>query len=504
MPDIEDKLNKDERLYSQMVNEVEEYAIMLLDKEGNVLSWNKGAEKITGYKRKETLGKNFRIFYTSEDQQVKLPEALLDMAKMNGKAINESWCCRKDGSMFRSSTSITTLYDNNNHIIGFSSITRDLTERFEAEEKLKKSERLLHSILLNIPGSLIMIVDRNHKVIMAEGDIKEKSMLAKPGFSENLSLEMLKDAYSFATPFYENALSGDRFSIERSTKYANLLIHFVPLRDSSDNVEYALIVALDITKIKEAEKRILKLNHMLEKKVKKKTAQYEEINKELEAFAYSVSHDLRAPLRSINGYSRIILEDYAHKLDDYGQNVIQSIIRNVGKMGDLIEDLLAFSRLGKKSLQITVVNMNDIVRSILDDNYDLGETGTIKFNIKDLLPVSGDQTLLKQVWVNLISNAVKYSGTKPIAEVEIGSSENGNCTTYYVRDNGVGFDMQYYDKLFGVFQRLHGQKEFEGTGVGLAIVQKIIKHHGGKIWAEGKVGQGAIFYFSLPKFNENL
>ena len=222
---------------------------------------------------------------------------------------------------------------------------------------------------------------------------------------------------------------------------------------------------------------------------------------ELEAFSYSVSHDLRAPIRAINGYTQILVEDHAALIDDDGQSVLQAIIHNSRKMGLLIDDLLAFSKLGRKQVSSESINMNALLNGIINDiTFDNGDTIPV-FDIETIEPAFGDAALIKQVWINLVSNAIKYSKYKPEIRIKISSYAEKDRIVYCVKDFGAGFDMEYYDKLFGVFQRLHSQEEFDGTGIGLAIVQKIINRHHGTVWAESKLDQGATFYFSLPNIN---
>ena len=251
-----------------------------------------------------------------------------------------------------------------------------------------------------------------------------------------------------------------------------------------DGIPCLFSVSIDITHRKKAEDELLI------------------VNKELEAFTYSVSHDLRAPLRAINGYAKIIQEDYASTLQEDGMASLNAIMKNSRKMGELIDDLLAFSRLGRKVVELTEINMLSLVTAVKEEELKAKtSTNEIECTILDILPALGQPALIRQVWVNLISNAVKYSNHKPKIIIEIGSKLIDNRVVYYVKDNGAGFDMQYYDKLFGVFQRLHSQEEFEGTGIGLAIVKKIINRHNGSVWAESKVNEGACFFFSLLPIN---
>lgn len=252
-----------------------------------------------------------------------------------------------------------------------------------------------------------------------------------------------------------------------------------------------------------SEEELRRLNSELEQRVQERTRELEEANKELESFSYSVSHDLRAPLRAVDGFSRILLEDYGGKLDEDGKRVLDVICSNTQNMGRLIDDLLAFSRLGRKPIEPAPIDMRDLADDVFQQ-LKFGLTDQkIQFKLAPLPGTTGDPALIRQVFVNLLSNAAKYSKPRAEAVIEVnGRAENGDCV-YYVKDNGVGFDMTYAQKLFGVFQRLHSVEEFEGTGVGLAIVQRIVHRHGGRVWAEGKVDEGATFYFSLPKENKH-
>jgi len=247
-----------------------------------------------------------------------------------------------------------------------------------------------------------------------------------------------------------------------------------------------------------AEEEIQDLNEKLEQKVIERTAQLDSANKELEAFAYSVSHDLRAPLRAIEGYSRFVLEDYAEKLDDEGKRLLNIIRTNIQKMDQLITDILGLSRVSRKGMKLSRIDMTMLVNSIYHETASPEIQEKFIFSVEPLPEAFGDPTLIRQVWANLISNAIKYTMPKEERRIEIGSRSESGMNVYYIKDTGVGFNPDYTHKLFGLFQRLHKAEEFEGTGVGLAIVQRVILRHGGKVWAEGKLNEGATFYFSLP------
>lgn len=242
----------------------------------------------------------------------------------------------------------------------------------------------------------------------------------------------------------------------------------------------------------------IQLIEELEKRVENRTRQLQEANKELEAFSYSVSHDLRAPLRAIDGFTRILTEDHESALDDDGRRLCGIIRENTRKMGKLIDDLLTFSRLNRYEMQASQIDMKTMANSIYHEVANEEMRERIDFFIDDIKPAMGDPTMIRQLWTNLISNAVKFSSKKEKAIIKVSGNQQNGFYEYNISDNGVGFDMKYVDKIFGVFQRLHSSREFDGTGVGLAIVQRIVYRHRGKVRAEGVVDHGATVYFSLP------
>jgi len=269
-------------------------------------------------------------------------------------------------------------------------------------------------------------------------------------------------------------------------------------RDDTGRVYRSVGMVQDMTESKLYELEIHKLNNELEQRVIDRTAQLEAANKELEAFSYSVSHDLRTPLRALNGFSNILIEEYAAVLDDEGKRMLTVISQNATKMGHLIDDLLSFARLGRIEIVPSLINMKTMAAAVFDELVPETDKHNIRFTLGDIPDVPGDPSMLKQVWANLIGNAIKFTSKKTDRHIEVGVIPGENENIFFVKDNGAGFEMANASKLFGVFQRLHSVKDFDGIGAGLAIVRRIILRHNGRVWAEGKVNEGAAFYFSFP------
>lgn len=270
------------------------------------------------------------------------------------------------------------------------------------------------------------------------------------------------------------------------------------LKDKDGKVSAIMALVNDVTERKEAEHEIRKLNMNLEERVCERTAELTEVNKELEGFSYSVSHDLRSPVRAIVSFVSLIKRQYATSMDNDLKEMFEHIESNGRRMDNIIEDLLALAKYGKEKLRPTQIDMTRLFHNVWTNLSRVTNHATV-LELPALPQIKGDASLLEQVVVNLLSNAIKYSSKKENPVIQIGYEQDDTDTTFYIKDNGAGFNMEYYDRLFGAFQRLHGMSEFEGTGVGLLLVKRLIEKHGGKVWAESTVGEGATFYFTLPK-----
>lgn len=498
-----------------MVQEKEEQGRMVIDNpsigivwgtpDGHLTDANNAFCNLVGYSKEELANAHFNKFTHPED----IPYALSMYLKLLNGTVNdyqiEKRYLIKGNSLMWVKVNVSAIRNSKGDIVSILGIVQDISERKKAEQLLLKSETNLRFVLSNSDSAFVLL-DTDGRVVMTnrvadQWAVFEMDRNLQPG---ELFTDILPDSYhEKGVAAVQAALAGLSYSYEDRYKKRDGNIGWYHVRLDSIKDEKGQVTGLcisvnDTTRYRSAQAEIKAMNDSLEKKVKERTAELENANKELEAFTYSVSHDLMAPLRIIDGFSQVLLDDYRNKLDEDGLQTLQVIKRNATRMGELVNDLLNLARLGRANLVKRNVNMNDVVASVIDEMRFSTNKLEAKIKLQDLKPADCDHVLIKQVWANLLSNAIKYSKYREAPLIEIGCLEQKGQTVYFIKDNGVGFDLQYAGKLFGVFQRLHKPTEFPGTGVGLAIVHRIITRHGGKVWADAKIDDGAVFYFTLP------
>lgn len=379
----------------------------------------------------------------------------------------------------------------------FANIIEDISERKKAEEALQESNERLRTITTNTPDHILMqdCDLRYQLVINPQLGLSEADMLGKTDHDILTKAEAEK-----ITAIKRKVLeTGTRATVESSVLNSKGETEFfegvyVPKFGPAGQTEGLIGYFRNITKRKIIEDQLAKQTEQLQER----STQMENANRELESFSYSISHDLKAPLRTIDGYSRMLMKKHGGQLSEDAARILNVIRSSTERMGALIDDLLSFSRILRNSMTVSEIDMNKLVSEVWNEIRDANRDRELELKITYLLPGLGDQTLIRQVLVNLFSNAVKFTKNQEPGIIEMTSYSEPGKVVYRFKDNGVGFDMAYYDKLFCVFQRLHSLEEYDGTGIGLAIVQRIINRHGGYIWAEGKVNEGATFYFTLP------
>ncbi len=494
------------RSFLAAIVESSDAAIIGKDMEGKVVSWNAGAERMFGYTAAEMIGQSI-LGLLSPDRLHEEPRMLMEV-RQGATRHYETVRLRKDGTPLEVSLITSPIRSPAGEIIGVSSIARDITNTKRAERQLQESRARLAGIIGSAMDAIISVD--------AEQRVRLFNAAAERMFRCDAARAVGRPLDDFIPQRFRAAHHQDVEEFGRTGTTSRAMGHLRPLSAlRADGGEFPIeasisqvevggqkiytVILRDITERQRAQEEIRRMNLELEDRVRARTAELTAANRELEAFTYSVAHDLRAPLRHIDAFSRILNEEYAANLPEEAQRYLRTISTGSRHMSQLVDDLLNLARVGRRELQRDCVGLDQVVQEVLQGLKTDATGREIEWRIHPLPTIECDPGLIKQVFTNLLANALKYTRPRPRAVIEIGALDSNGDATIFVRDNGVGFNMKYADKLFGVFQRLHRAEEFEGTGVGLATVERIVRKHGGCVWAEGAVDKGAAFYFTIPK-----
>ena len=481
-----------EERFRLLVEGVQDYAIFRLDPQGNVVNWNAGAERIQGYKAEEIIGQNCSRFYLQTDIHQGRPQEELQIAAATGRFETEHWRARKDGSRFFANTIITAARNSSGNLLGFSEISRDITERKETEARYR-------GLLEAAPDAMVVVDQRGEIVLLnlqAEKQFQYRrdelvgqqvKAIIPEGFAERLiadsnrtAADALAQQIGTGIELYGRRKDGSEFPIE---------IMLSPLESTGGILVTAAI--RNIAARKKSEEHLLRT-----------VAELKLSNNELQQFAYVSSHDLQEPLRMVASYTQLLAKRYRGRLDPDADEFIAFAVDGCNRMQRLIQDLLAYSRAGTRGETVRETSgENALDQALANLRATIQDSGAVVTH--DLLPaVTTDSTQLAQVFQNLVGNAIKYRSAE-VPHVHVSAANSGDEWIFSVRDNGMGIDSQYFERIFVLFQRLHGRDEFEGTGIGLAICKKTLERLGGRIWVESQPGHGSTFLFALPNMGVN-
>ncbi len=493
-----------QRKFEALFNSSEIGMLLSRFSDGMIIEVNRGFEKITGLQREKLIGRTtVEVGMVSQGERQVWIEKLLDSGTIREVVVDRK---RRDGTRVVVSCSLD-LIKLDGEQYSFLSV-QNITERMKAEEALVVSDRMFQTLFQLNPAALSfahaktgLLVDVNQAFEKIHG-ISRQEAIGKTALELGIYPDPAVRDRLLEKLLAEKRLTGVEIRRKRkdgSTMYVSGNAELLEM----DGDQYLISASLDITPMKEAESLLRKTNATLEARVVQRTNQLEQANEELEAFCYSVSHDLRAPLRSIDGFSRAIEEDYAAKLDSQAQDYLKRIRRAAQRMSELIDDLLDLSRVARAELSRAAVCLSDIVQEVIAGLRHEDPNRIVDVTIEPDIWVQADPSLIHLVIENLVSNAWKYSSRRKNSHIEFGREIGNNQIVYFVRDNGVGFDPAYASKLFKPFQRLHSEVDFPGNGIGLATVMRIVKRHGGDVWAQGAIDQGATFRFTLANPNDS-
>lgn len=501
--DVTERRRADEiRSFMAAIVDSSDDAVIGKDLESRVVSWNAGAQRMFGYSAAEMLGQPITRVISPDrpDEETRV----VSEAKRGHIHHFQTVRIRKDGQPIHVSLTVSPVRNGTGEIIGVSSIARDITEQQRAREALEAHAAILREQTQMLDLANVLARDLDDRIILWNSGMEKMYGWSKAEALGRVSHELFRTILPapvdqireilFKTGHWEGELRHFRKDGRQIVVISQWVLH----RDDKGNPAAILEVNNDVTERRAAEDQVRRMNVELEERVQDRTAELREANQELEAFTYSVAHDLRAPLRHIDAFSRILSEDFGGQLPADAKRYLENIRQGSRNMSRLVDDLLNLARVGRQELRRESTRLNQLVEEVKEELDRETQGRRIEWHVAELPTLDCDAGLMKQVFTNLLSNAVKYTRPRPKAEIEIGTEARNGEKAIFVRDNGVGFSMKYADKLFGVFQRLHRQEEFEGTGVGLATVDRIVRRHGGRIWAEASVDKGATFYFTTP------
>ncbi len=502
------ELRQNEERYRLMVEGVRDYAIFLLDTNGYIVTWNDGAKRIKGYSANEIIGKHFSIFYTANDLESKKPERELKIAIQTGKYEEEGWRVKKNGSLFWVSVVITALYNEQNKLIGFSKVTRDLTERKVAEEALRQSEEQYRLLVEQVTDYGIFMLDEKGRIVSwNEGAKKIKGYTADEIIGKYFTIFYPEEDILNGKPPRELKIAretgkyeeeGWRLRKDGSRFWANIVITAVY------NSEGILIgyskVTRDLTERKATEKALrdsYEKYRLLSDELKIKNAELSSANRELEQFTSIVSHDLQEPIRTIKSFLQLIEIKLSKGQYEELNTYISKSINAASRMRELIQNLLQYSQLNKTKIVEESVNVKELVNEALQNLRASVDARNTQISVESEVDIiQGDRVQLVQLVQNLLSNALKFTEAEN-PQINIKCNRENGHVKFAVSDNGIGIAEADLNKVFEIFRRLHTKKDYPGTGIGLAICKKVVERHNGRIWPEPKPGGGTTFYFTL-------